>query len=169
MLTQLNSSLGVLKYHGSNLEKMLPFFIFTGTKYNIEMKRKITLLIPVFLISFFTLQSQVNNAWVVPEEYIEMENPVDADKKSISKGKTLYKQHCKLCHGKKGQGEGYHTKNLKVDPSDLTLEDIDVQKDGELFYKIKTGRDEMHSYKVVLGEKDVWNLVNYIRTFYSEE
>lgn len=115
------------------------------------------------------LHSQVNNPWVVPDEYVEMVNPVEADKSSISEGKTLYKQHCKLCHGKEGQGDGYQAKNLQVDPSDLTLEDMDVQKDGELFYKIKTGRDEMHSFKVVLQEKDIWNLVNYIRTFYSEE
>lgn len=133
------------------------------------MKRKIAFLIPVFLISCFILQSQVNNPWVVPEEYVEMENPVETNKNSISDGKTLYKQHCKLCHGKNGQGDGYHAKNLQVNPSDLTFDDIDVQKDGELFFKIKTGRDEMHSFKVVLGEKDVWNLVNYIRTFYSDE
>ena len=133
------------------------------------MKRKITFLIPVFLISFYMLQSQVNNPWVVPDEYVEMVSPVEADKSSISEGKTLYKQHCKLCHGKDGQGDGYQAKNLQVDPSDLTLEDMDVQKDGELFYKIKTGRDEMHSFKVVLSENDIWNLINYIRTFYSEE
>ena len=133
------------------------------------MKIKITFLIPVFLISFYMLQSQVNNPWVVPDEYVEMVNPVEADKRSISEGKTLYKQHCKLCHGKVGQGDGYQAKNLQVDPSDLTLEDLDVQKDGELFYKIKTGRDEMHSYKVVLQKEDIWNLVSYIRTFYSEE
>ena len=133
------------------------------------MKIKITFLIPVFLISFYMLQSQVNNPWVVPDEFLEMENPVEADKSSISEGKTLYKQHCKLCHGKNGQGDGYQAKNLQVDPSDLTLEDLDVQKDGELYYKIKTGRDEMHSFKVVLQKEDIWNLVNYIRTFYSEE
>ena len=128
--------------------------------------RNLTLFSIVFLFSFFTLQSQVNNPWIVPEEYEEMSNPIDADKSSISEGKTLYKQHCKLCHGKDGQGDGYQAKNLQVDPSDLTLDDMDVQKDGELFYKIKTGREEMHSFKVVLEEKDIWNLVNYIRTFY---
>lgn len=133
------------------------------------MKKIIIVLVPVFMISFFTLQAQVNNPWVVPDEYKEMVNPVEADKKSISEGKTLYKQHCKLCHGKEGMGDGYQAKNLEVNPSDLTLDDLDVQKDGELFYKIKTGQGEMHSYKVVLQEKDIWNLVNYIRTFYPAQ
>ena len=130
------------------------------------MKIKFTFLISIFLVSFFAVQAQINNPWVVPDDYKEMVNPVDADKNSISDGKTLYKQHCKLCHGKEGHGDGYQVKNLQVSPSDLTFDDLDTQKDGELFYKIKTGQGEMHSYKVVLSEKDTWNLVNYIRTLY---
>lgn len=133
------------------------------------MKKIILILIPVCIVSFFSVQAQVNNPWIVPDDYKEMFNPVEADKSSISDGKTLYKQHCKLCHGKTGEGDGYHAKNLEVNPSDLSFDDIDIQNDGELFYKIKTGRDEMHSFKVVLQEKDIWNLVNYIRTFYEEE
>lgn len=134
------------------------------------MERKIIFLIPVFLISFLSFQAQeLNNPWVVPEKYVEMANPIDADKASISEGKTLYKQHCKLCHGKNGQGDGYQAVNLDVNPSDLTLDDLDVQLDGELFYKIKTGRGEMHSFKVVLEEEDTWNIVNYIRTFYPSK
>ena len=160
-----------------DLENSLAFFNFTGNnaedismaKTTTKMTRKITLLIPVLLISFIQLQAQeVNNPWMIPEKYIEMDNLVEADKSSISEGKTLYKQHCKSCHGKAGQGDGYQAEKLQVNPSDLSLDDIDVQKDGELFYKIKTGRDEMHSFKVVLEEKDIWNLVNYIRTLYPE-
>ncbi len=132
------------------------------------MRKLFTLLIAALLFSYLSTQAQVNNPWVVPEEYVDMVNPIDADKNSISEGKTLYKQHCKLCHGKDGLGDGYQAKNLQVNPSDLTLDDLDVQKDGELFYKIKTGQGEMHAYKVVLEEKDIWNLVNYIRTFYKE-
>lgn len=132
------------------------------------MKRITLILIPVFVFSFFAVQAQLNNPWVVPDEYKEMSNPVKADKKSIADGKALYKQHCKLCHGKTGEGDGSHAKNLDVGPSDLSFDDIDVQNDGELFYKTKTGRDEMHAFKVVLRENDIWNLVNYIRTFYEE-
>lgn len=132
------------------------------------MKAQNIFLIVVLCISFFSVKAQVNNPWPVPKDYVDMENPVEADKKSISKGKTLYKQHCKLCHGKTGGGDGYHAKNLQVNPSNLTFDDIDVQQDGELFYKIKTGREEMHTFKVVLEEKDIWNLVNYIRTFYED-
>jgi mono/diheme cytochrome c family protein len=134
------------------------------------MKSMIFTFSLLFSFSFLTMQGQeLNNPWEVPDEYQEMSNPIDADKNSISEGKTLFKQHCKVCHGKAGEGDGYKAEKLQVNPSDLSLDDIDIQKDGELFYKIKTGRDEMHSYSVVLEENDIWNLVNYIRTLYPVE
>ena len=132
------------------------------------MRKILPLLLATFIFSFLTTQAQINNPWEVPEEYNNMENPVDADKASVSEGKTLYKQHCKICHGKDGKGDGTQAENLQVNPSDLTFDDVDAQKDGALFYKIKTGQGEMHAYQVVLEEKDIWNIVNYIRTFYEE-
>lgn len=132
------------------------------------MKRKITVLISVFVVSFLTVQAQINNPWLVPEEYQEMVNPVDPDKKSKDAGKKLYNEYCISCHGEFAHGDGIAATKLNVDPSDLTFDDIDTQKDGELFYKIKTGHDEMQTFSNILSEEQTWNLVNYIRTFYSE-
>ena len=133
------------------------------------MKRKITFLVSVFLISFLAVQAQVNNPWVVPDDYKEMVNPVDDEKTSVKRGENLYKKHCLSCHGLTGQGDGAAAAELKVDPSDLTLDDLDVQKDGEIYYKIERGRDEMHKFKNIITEDDIWNLVNYIRTFYPDK
>jgi len=132
------------------------------------MKKIFTLLISVFLLSTFTIQAQINNPWVVPEEYQEMVNPVDDDKTSIKRGENIYKKHCLSCHGIAGQGDGAAAAELKVDPSNLSLDDLDVQKDGEIYFKIERGRDEMHKFKNTITEDDIWNLVNYIRTFYQE-
>ncbi len=130
--------------------------------------RNLTLFTIVFLFSIFALQSQVNNPWVVPEMYKELVNPVDDEKTSIKHGKKLYTKHCLSCHGLTGQGDGQAAAELNVNPSDLTLDDLDVQKDGEIYFKIEKGRDEMHTYKNVLDEEDTWHVVNYIRTFYKE-
>jgi mono/diheme cytochrome c family protein len=132
------------------------------------MKRNITFLILFFLISGFAIHAQVNNPWVVPEMYKEMVNPVDDEKTSIERGKNLYAKHCLSCHGLTGQGDGAAATELKVDPSDLSLDDLDVQKDGEIYFKIERGRDEMHKFKNIITEDDIWDLVNYIRTFYQE-
>jgi mono/diheme cytochrome c family protein len=133
------------------------------------MAKIFTFLTVAFLVFFFSAQAQVNNPWEVPEEYQKMENPVEANKTTLKSGKSLYNQHCKTCHGKKGMGDGSISKNLEEDPSDLTLVDLDIQQDGELYYKILKGHEEMPSYDVLLEEKDIWLLVNYIRTFYSEQ
>lgn len=133
------------------------------------MKRLTTIIISVFLLSAFAIQAQVNNPWIVPEEYQEMVNPVEPNKKSNDAGKKLYKNYCMSCHGEYGHGDGIAANGLNVDPSDLTFDDIDTQKDGELFYKIKTGHDEMRTFSNTLSDEQIWYLVNYIRTFYPKE
>jgi len=133
------------------------------------MKKLSLLLVSFFLLAAFSVQAQINNPWVVPEEYQEMINPVKPDKESVKAGKKLYKKYCVSCHGENGHGDGNTAVELKVDPSDLTFDDIDSQKDGALFYKIKTGKDEMHTFSNALSEEEIWNLVNYIRTFYPKE
>ena len=117
---------------------------------------------------FLGAQAQINNPWVVPEEYKEMKNPVKSDKKSIHEGEKVYAQHCLLCHGATGQGNGEWAENLDVDPSDLTFDDIDAQTDGELYYKLTTGQGEMHAVNDQLDENQIWSVINYIRTFYKK-
>jgi len=40
-----------------------------------------------------------------------------------------------------------------------------LQYDGELYYKISAGNTPMPSFKTVLSDDQIWQLVNYIRTF----
>ena len=39
---------------------------------------------------------------------------------SIKRGRTLYSQHCRSCHGVTGTGDGPAATSLKVPPADLT-------------------------------------------------
>ncbi|MEJ2594834.1 MAG: cytochrome c [bacterium] len=133
------------------------------------MKKHFTLLISLLFLFALAIQAQLNNPWVVPDEYKEMVNPTENNKSSMKIAKSLYSKHCETCHGKKGLGDGDTSPKLNTDPSNLTLIDLDVQTDGELFYKILTGRDEMPAYENKIPEADIWLLVNYIRTFYHED
>ncbi len=133
------------------------------------MKKYFTLLISLFFLFSFAVQAQLNNPWVVPDDYKEMVNPTENNKSSMKIAKSLYSKHCETCHGQKGLGDGDTSPKLRTDPSNLTLIDLDVQTDGELFYKILTGRDEMPAYENKIPEADIWLLVNYIRTFYHED
>lgn len=145
-----------------------PFSNFTDIKTKNKMRKLVCFLIIALSFSFLSARAQVNNPWVVPEEEKAVVNPTTADKNSISTGKSIYAKHCKTCHGKTGNGDGITAKTLNTDPSDLTFDDIDTQTDGEVYYKIRQGREEMPAFKGLIDEEDMWHLVNYIRTLYTD-
>ena len=45
-----------------------------------------------------------------------------------AEGRKLYDQHCAVCHGDKGKGDGPLAEDLKVPPADLT--EITKRRDG---------------------------------------
>jgi mono/diheme cytochrome c family protein len=125
--------------------------------------------IGVFITLYsFTIITQ--DEWVVPEEYITMVNPTDADdgeNKAI--GKSLYSKHCKSCHGKEGYGDGPKADEQEGDLGDFSTAEFHEQTDGELFYKVEKGRDDMPKFeKKIPDEEDVWLIVNYVRTLLEE-
>lgn len=116
------------------------------------------------MYSFSTYQVS-NEPWPVPEKYQKLKNPVGADKASINIGKTLYSQHCKSCHGKEGLGDGPKAAQLDTPSGDFSIDVFQDQSDGAIFYKTKTGRDDMPTFaKKIPDDEDIWHLVNYLRT-----
>jgi len=103
--------------------------------------------------------------WVVPEKYIKMKNPVNADAGSLKAGKALYERHCQSCHGKTGRGDGTKAASLETEPGDFSSKEFKAQTDGALFYKIESGRDEMPTFKSKIPEaEEIWQVVNYIKS-----
>jgi mono/diheme cytochrome c family protein len=103
--------------------------------------------------------------WPVPDEYKNMKNPVANDDASKKSGGALYNKNCASCHGKTGLGDGVKARALKTFPGDFSKQDYQKQTDGEHFYKTKMGRGEMPKYEGKLSDNDIWNIVNYMRTF----
>jgi mono/diheme cytochrome c family protein len=93
-------------------------------------------------------------------------NPVPATPASIKAGQTAYNMNCRHCHGLRGKGDGpLAPKNPP--PADLTDEKWDHgSSDGEIFAVIWNGlpMTEMKGVKEAMQERDVWNVVNYIRS-----
>ena len=102
--------------------------------------------------------------WVVPANFKTMKNAVAAGDASTKAGLALYIKNCASCHGKTGLGDGVKARSLKDFPGDFSKVDFQKQSDGDLFYKTKTGRDEMPKYEGKLSDDDIWNTVNYMRT-----
>ncbi|MFZ0281940.1 MAG: cytochrome c [Bacteroidales bacterium] len=103
--------------------------------------------------------------WVVPAASKSMKNPVAPGEASTKAGMALYNKNCASCHGKTGLGDGVKARALKTHPGDFSGAAYQGQTDGEHFYKTKTGRDEMPKYEGKLSDDDIWNTVNYMRTF----
>ena len=103
--------------------------------------------------------------WVVPANFKSMKNPIAQSETSTKAGLAVYTKNCASCHGKTGLGDGVKARALKNFPGDFSKPDFQSLADGEIFYKTKTGRDEMPKYEGKLTDNDIWNIVNYLRTF----
>ena len=114
-------------------------------------------------------QQSLPEVWNVPEESKTLKNPFGTDNEALSNGKMLYNMHCRLCHGKNGLGDGPGGRDLDTKVPDLNSEAIISQSEGELFYKITTGRKDMPEYKNKIPEdEDRWNLVIYIQKTFGK-
>lgn len=103
--------------------------------------------------------------WNVPDAQKNKVNPLKGDAASLEKGKALWGQHCKSCHGSKGKGDGPKASQLDTDCGDFTKATFQAQTDGALYYKTAEGRDDMPSYKKKIPDaNDIWAVVNYMRT-----
>ena len=95
-------------------------------------------------------------------------NPASATPASITAGRALYNKNCRHCHGIRGTGDGpLAPSNPK--PANLTDDKWDHGgSDGEIFAIIWNGapapKSEMKPMKETLTERNVWDIVNFMRT-----
>ena len=131
------------------------------------MKTRINSILTLLAVISFSLLiiafTMPQEKWVVPDDYKNMENEfAGEDEDGI--GEELYDQHCKSCHGKEGYGDGSKAKELETEMRDFSSDEVQAQKDGELFYKSFVGRDEMPNFeKKIRDDEDRWMVINYLR------
>lgn len=101
---------------------------------------------------------------LAPSEYLH--NPSPGDAASVARGRPLYAQHCAVCHGLAGRGDGPQAKVLGPPPADLAGGYITVHSDEELFYWVTNGigGTAMPGFKDRLNETQRWDIVNYVRS-----
>jgi mono/diheme cytochrome c family protein len=115
--------------------------------------------------------SQSGAAMINPGKALK--NPVKSSPQSIEAGGKAYQASCTPCHGATGKGDGAVAKNLTVKPSDLTDPKWDYgSTDGEVFVNIRDGiapQMKMKAFKGKVGDQDIWNIVNYLRSIGSKK
>jgi mono/diheme cytochrome c family protein len=107
--------------------------------------------------------------WKAPPADAAKKNPVAVNDESLAAGKESYEGQCADCHGLTGKNDGKKVGEMKKEEKDrmtpLTDASVAKQSDGELFWKISNGKKPMPAGKKLMDENEIWNVVNYIRTF----
>lgn len=112
----------------------------------------------------FSEDGSGNSGWKAPARAAGMPNPIPADDKSVSIGKSLYVKECASCHGESGRGNGPDAADLSRQPTDFASPAVRQERDGELFWKITEGKKPMPRYLRTFKEEDRWHVINYIRS-----
>ena len=98
----------------------------------------------------------------------ELTNPLDSTMIDLERGKELYDIYCGICHGNKGDGQGYLVKQEKIlgvpsyaDPGRNITE-------GSTYHVIYYGRNAMGSYAGQINEEERWQVTAYVMKLKSE-
>ena len=75
----------------------------------------------------------------------------------MSRGDTLYREHCALCHGTNGRPV------LPLAP-DFTKPTALLRADPQLLALIREGRGTMPAYQGVLRDHDILDIITYVRS-----
>jgi cytochrome c553 len=118
----------------------------------------------LLLIGFhFILPAQ--EEWVVPQDRKGKLSPFEFSEASKASGLSKYNTNCASCHGQPGAG---NFQKLVPPPGDPASSGFQENLDGEMFYKVMEGRGQMPSFKAVLAQDEIWEIVSYLRSFNNE-
>lgn len=84
--------------------------------------------------------------------------PPGAQAADIDQGAGLYRTHCAVCHGNKGRPV------LPTAP-DLSRPTALLKPDPLLLASIRAGRGAMPGYQGTLRDRDILDIVAFLRTF----
>lgn len=107
-------------------------------------------------------KKKLGNPVLVKNAYQNLPNPVRPTEESLKNGERLYRVYCLPCHGPEGKGDGEVAKKM-VPAQNLTSDIYKSKPDGFFFATIAGGGLIMPAQKKGLSEKDIWDIVNFIR------
>jgi predicted CXXCH cytochrome family protein len=99
----------------------------------------------------------------VPDQAKNSVNPLGADPADITAGRDLYREKCEICHAYEGGGKTSIGAGEYPRPPALRSAAIAATPDGELFYHIRNGIRNTGMPAWNLPDRQIWQLVSYIR------
>lgn len=95
-------------------------------------------------------------------------NPFLPDEISLKAGQKVYEDHCMICHGLTGHGDG--PRSAGADTVDI-IEHVPLHADIEYFEitEAHESRGDLNYSKSEISDDDIWNLVNYLHAFEADQ
>jgi mono/diheme cytochrome c family protein len=92
----------------------------------------------------------------------ELVNPFQPTPEHLARGAQVYANHCAVCHGATGAGDGPIVPKFPNPPA-YTAEQSKNRLDGTLFHVITLGRKDMPAQAAKVSADDRWKVILYIR------
>jgi len=89
-------------------------------------------------------------------------NPLPRTADVLGRGQRVYMTYCVVCHGPKGDGQGYIVPKFPMPPS-LFSDKVRNWPDGRIFHVITRGQNLMPSYASQILPEDRWAAIHYVR------
>ena len=118
----------------------------------------------IFILSITTLV--LAHTWEAPKEEAVKKNPLTINESVVISGKTLYSALCAGCHGETALGADDANTDMKG-PANL-IKRLKGHSDGDFFWKIRTGRNDMPSFGEELDEKEIWQIISYLNVLAAQ-
>jgi mono/diheme cytochrome c family protein len=128
-----------------------------------------TLVLSLFLLGFSALSQDAAKpaaAFKVPDDLVAKSNPVKPTAEGMAHAKKMWGYDCAICHGAAGDGKGELAASLQPPLKDYTdPATLKGMSDGELFYIIQKGKDQMPAEGDRAKADEIWNMVTLVRSF----
>lgn len=104
----------------------------------------------------------------IPDRYAERTNPLAFNDDTTLAGKQLYQEHCALCHGVSGRGDGIMGAQLNPRPANLIMtRALPIASDAFFLWAISEGggrfETAMPSFGEALSEHKIWKIIQYVK------
>ena len=88
----------------------------------------------------------------------------------LANGKKVYADKCARCHGVSGKGDGPKAETLEKKPADYTdKKKMSELTDAQLKKVALDGKSPMPAYKGKMSDRDLEDVIAYIRTFAGKQ
>lgn len=100
------------------------------------------------------------------------QNPFPITKEGLERAKPLYNVYCGICHGEKGDGQGWLVtmpdSKYPAQPKNMIADDMVAAGNGRYYFAIMYGKNVMGAYKDKLSYEERWQVIHYIRALQAK-